>query len=715
MDKKFEAITANIGKNKSDEERKQIQNALEFCQRVFKDQLHISGKPYFVHSLRVVKKLINFKIDDHNTVLVAILHDILQEHENIKKEIKEKFGEDVERWVDALYITNKVKLMMDEIESKIQKESQKKNAMALIVALTPDIRVLIIKFIELLDEMALSDKILNAERNKNYFMKIANESLHIYAPLAHRLGMREIQEDLQDFSFKILERDNYNEIQNKLNYTHHERQRQIDKEIILNIRDILRKNKINVKISGRVKSTFSIYKKIKNRSLIFEDINDLYAIRIIVKSGKSEEEKISNCYKVHSLMSERFSSIKKFDKDSIAVPRSSGYRAIHKTIIFPLKNKDKAKVEIQIKTELMHEEAEIGNAAHWLYKEGKSYKDDIDERLTSLRRDIFKEAENFNELIKGLKLDTLFPEEVFIFTPKYDVRKLPKKSTPIDFAFDVHTDIGYHCIGAKINRKIIPLDYELQSGDSVEILTSTKQNPRADWLKIVKTSKARSHIKKFLKESFIQQNLKSGSNAISKQFKKLSTKRNSSQLKKKTQSQGSICQDIHGKIEQSNENFLFKNLRSKEHEKTNFVYVQGLNNLMINFANCCQPKVGDNIFGFITKNRGILIHRSDCKNILKLMQDPERSIDVKWDIKHDEQLVNLKILAEDRKTFLHDISKSISSTDADFVSFEMGVHNSLIHTKMNIKVANEDQLTKVLNKISKIHGVISVERLNGVQ
>ncbi|MDZ7262873.1 MAG: TGS domain-containing protein, partial [candidate division KSB1 bacterium] len=381
-----------------------------------------------------------------------------------------------------------------------------------------------------------------------------------------------------------------------------------------------------------------------------------------------------------------------------------------------------------------HRRAEEGIAAHWRYKEGKLAEDDLDKYLVSLRQ-ILDESKDPSEFMESLKID-LFHDEVFVFTPKGDLLKLPLGATPVDFAFAVHTDIGYHCIGAKVNGKIVPLNYQLRSGDSVEIITSANQKPNPDWIKFVKTTKARSRIKRWVKESLFEQSLKLGEEIINKHLKKLNLKKDENVLEEIAQSygfsdlnqlyasigrgdtpiQGVIRKIAPEKLESLKEDSLFKRFISRARGSSKGVKVQGLDNLLINFGKCCRPVPGDQILGFITKGRGVVIHRSDCKNVLRLMKDPERNIDVEWDVDRDKQfMVKLRMLAEDRKHFLRDVSETIASMDTNIVSVVMNTENSLVHSQVIIEVRNLNHLTRIINKISKVDGVISVERLDGTQ
>jgi GTP pyrophosphokinase len=383
----------------------------------------------------------------------------------------------------------------------------------------------------------------------------------------------------------------------------------------------------------------------------------------------------------------------------------------------------------------MHRTAEEGIAAHWRYKEGKQKEDELDKQLVWLRQmlDWQYDTKDPQEFMENLRID-LFQDEVFVFTPKGDLEKLPLGSTPVDFAFSVHTDIGLHCIGAKVNGRIVPLDYQLQSGDSIEIITSANQKPNPDWIQFVRTSKARSKIKKWVKESLLEQSQKLGEEIVVKQFKRFNLDLHKIDLDAIAQGFGYAnrqhlygaigrgdlsVQNVINKIAPENavairdQSFLKKFL-SKARGSAKGVRVQGLDNLLITFGKCCQPVPGDRILGFINLGRGVVIHRSDCKNIAQLMENPERNIAVEWDVDNDKQfMVRLSLLGEDRRNFLRDISESIAQTDTNIISMDMRTKDSIVHSNLIIEVKNLQHLTKVMSKMSKVKGVISVERLDG--
>ena len=686
-----------------------IRNAFIFSYNAHLEQLRKSGSPFFEHPLEVANILTELKMD-YVTIAAALLHDVAEDTGVTIEEVEEKFGKEIADLVDGVTKISGLKFESTE-------ERQAENFRKMLISMVNDMRVILIKFADRLHNMRTIEFLPEVKR-----ARIALETRDVYAPLAHRLGIGKIRWELEDLAFKVLHPEEYQNILKKIAEKREEREKYIRK-ISKPIRHELKKANITAKIEGRPKHFYSIYGKIKRRKVAFEEIYDLLAIRIIVK-------KVEECYFALGVLHNLFTPVHERFKDYIATPKSNMYQSLHTTVIGP----NGKMIEIQIRTQDMHRTSEEGIAAHFRYKEGRVVEDDLDKYLISLRQ-ILDEAKDPTEFMENLKID-LFHEEVFVFTPQGHLIKLPIGSTPIDFAFAVHTDIGYHCIGAKVNGRIVPLNYRLRSGDSVEIITSANQKPNRDWIKSVKTSKARSRIKKWIKESLFEQSLELGEEIVSKQFKRFNIKRDDNLLEEIAQSyglsdipqlyasigrgdipiQGVIRKIAPEKLESMKEDSILKKFINRARGAAKGVRVQGLGNLMVSFAKCCHPVPGDSILGFITRGRGVVIHRSDCKNILRLMQDPERNIDVEWDVERDKQfLVRLKILGEDRKQFLRDVSESISSTDTNIVSIVMNAQDSLVHSIVIIEVKNLNHLVKVMNKISKVHGVISVERLNGVQ
>jgi GTP pyrophosphokinase len=683
--------------------------AADFCVEAHKEQLRRSGEPYYMHCLEVANILANLKMDS-TTIVGGLLHDVVEDTGISIEEVKERFGSEVALLVNG--VTKISELRFDSLEQR-----QAENFRKMIISMVRDIRVILIKFADRLHNMRTIEFLPKKKQER-----IAIETRDVYAPLAHRLGIAKIKWELEDLTLKTLEPDVYWELVRNIANKREERERYIRK-VANPIRRELREAKIKARIYGRPKHFFSIYGKMKTRQLPFEQIYDLLAIRIIV-------QKVEECYFVLGIVHNLYTPVHERFKDYIATPKLNFYQSLHTTIVGP----EGKKIEIQIRTEDMHRTAEEGIAAHWLYKEGKTKEDELDKHLSWLKQVLESQQETEpSEFMENLRIE-LFQDEVFVFTPKGDLFKLPLGSTCVDFAFAVHTDIGYHCIGAKVNGKIVPLNYKLKSGDSVEIITSPNQKPNPDWIKSVKTSKARSKIKRWLKESFFEESLKLGEEIVSKQFKRYSIKRDKVDLDEIAQAlnfqsaqqllvsigrgdtsiQTVINRIAPEKHPEVRDGSLIKKFISIARSKANGVRVQGINNLMIGFGGCCQPVPGDNIMGFITKGRGIVVHRTDCKNILNLLENPERTIEVEWDVDKDKHfMVRLQMLGEDRKHFLRDISESISQTETNIVSIEMKAEDAIVQSNIILEVRNLQHLTRVMKKISQVKGVLSVERLNG--
>lgn len=687
-----------------------INRAFDFSYDSHRDQLRKSGAPYFEHCFEVAKILINLKMDS-TTIAGGLLHDVAEDTGVTVEDIGEEFGPEVALLVDG--VTKISGLKFDSVEKR-----QAENFRKMIISMVRDIRVIMIKFADRLHNMRTLEHLAPKKQRR-----IAIETRDVYAPLAHRLGLAKIKWELEDLCLKALDPGAYWDLVDKVSSKREEREAFIER-ITSPIRRELERSKIKSKITGRPKHFYSIYGKMNSRQLPFEQIYDLLAIRIIVR-------KVEECYFVLGIVHSLYTPVQDRFKDYIATPKSNFYQSLHTTVVGP----DGRMVEIQIRTDEMHSTAEEGIAAHWRYKEGKQKEDDLDKQVAWLRQmmDWQEDTKDASEFMENLRID-LFQDEIFVFTPKGDLLKLPVDATPVDFAFEVHTDIGLHCIGAKVNGKMEPLNYRLKSGDSVEILTSSNQQPNTDWIKFARTSKARSRIKRWMKDSLYEQSLKLGQEILNRQINKLRLKKeeldlqeiaqgfnfqNEEQLYASIGNGDTSVQSVLARIapekevNSSNQSFLKKFVRRKKgHGKG--VKVQGLDSLMISIGKCCQPLPGDPIVGFISKGRGIVVHRSDCRNVSSLMENPERKIEVEWDVGQDKYFtVRLQLSGEDRRDFLRDVSESISQTETNIVSIEMKAEEAVVQSSIILEVRNLQHLTKVIKKVRQVKGVINVERLSG--
>lgn len=688
-----------------------LKRAYEFSYAAHQDQLRVSNEPYFEHPLKVANILADLKMDVV-TICGALLHDVAEDTGVSLDEVREQFGDEIATLVDG--VTKISELKFDSIEVR-----QAENFRKMIVSMIEDIRVILIKFADRLHNMRTIGYLPERKR-----LRIARETLEVYAPLAHRLGIARIKWELEDLSFKALSKDQYHDIFKKIAEKRVEREKYIQR-VSCPIRKELKNFGLEATITGRPKHFYSIYMKMKRRGLSFEEIYDLLAIRIIVK-------RIEDCYFALGIVHSIFTPIHEKFNDYIATPKSNMYQSLHTKVIGP----EGKTVEIQIRTEEMHRTAEEGIAAHWRYKEGRVKEDEFDKHLIWLRRVLEwqQDAPESKEFMEYLKID-LFHDEVFVFTPKGDLFRLPMNSTPVDFAFAVHTDVGYHCLGAKVNKKIVPLDYQLNSGDAIEIITSNNQHPNPDWINFVKTTKARSKIKRWKKESLFEQSLKLGEEILTKSLKKNRIKAKHEIIAEIAQSYGfSNLSQLHAaigrgelsaqgiinklepeKVEKEPEpGTLFHRFLRRTKPSGHGVLVQGVDNLLITFGKCCQPVPGDQILGFITKGRGVVVHRTDCKNMLNMMKAKNRLIEVEWDVEKDQLfMIQLVMIAKDRRNFLKDLTETLSRLNVNIVNVDLKTMDSLIQNNIVIEVRNLNQLNQILKNIRKIDGMISVERLSG--
>lgn len=687
-----------------------VEKAFDFAKEAHKDQLRKSGEPYFDHPVLVAKILTELKMD-YVTVIGGLLHDVVEDTGYTLAEVQEQFSSEIAVLVDG--VTKISELKFDSVEQR-----QAENFRKMILSMVNDVRVILIKFADRLHNMRTLDYLPPKKQ-----LRIAIETRDVYAPLAHRLGIAKVKWELEDLCMRAIEPDAYWELVRNLTDRREERETYI-RRFAAPIRKELRESNIRAKITGRPKHLYSIYQKMKKQEKGLDEIYDLLAIRIIVK-------KVEDCYFALGLVHSIYTPIQERFKDYIATPKSNMYQSLHTTVI----GTDGKKVEVQIRTDEMHRTAEEGVAAHWRYKDEQAREDEVDKHLAWLRQvlDWQNDTSDPQEYLENLKID-LFHDEVFVFSPRGDLFKLPQGSTPVDFAFAVHTDIGLHCIGAKVNGRMVTLSHELKSGDSVEILSSDNQKPNQDWLEFVRTTKARSRIKKWFREAKFDQSLKLGEEIMAKGCKRHRISKDQIDLKEVALTFGfSDANQLLASIgigEISFESVLSKVEPDKAHStkpesaikkfllrargSANGVSVQGMNNLMIHFGKCCQPVPGDKIIGFISRGRGIIVHRADCKNITKLLEEKERSLAVEWDVEKDRQfLVRLHISAEDRKNLLRDVTEKISQTDTNIVSIDLKSHDYVVNCNLIIEVKNLSHLNKVISAIGKVSGVIGVERLSG--
>ncbi len=709
FDEKFEAMLEDVRPYIRKEDVPVLRHAYNFGLQAHKKQRRYSGEPYFEHCLNVAEILSELKMDTQ-TIAAGLLHDVVEDTGVDLAEVEEHFGADIAMLVDGVTKISELKF-----ESREQRQAETFRKMLLSMA--RDVRVIIIKFADRLHNMRTLEHVPEKKRKR-----IAVETRDVYAPLANRFGIARIKWEMEDLVLKHLDEESYESINRKINQRREEREAYINK-ITAPILEELKKSKIKAVISGRPKHFYSIYNKMQRRNKPFEEIYDLLAIRIIV-------DKIETCYYVLGIVHSLYHPVYDRFKDYIAMPKLNGYQSLHTTVVGP----EGKMVEIQIRTHDMHQTAEIGIAAHWLYKEGSTPEPELEKHLGWLRSlvDQQMQEEDPQDFMENLKID-LFQDEVFVFSPKGDLVKLPRGSTSIDFAFQIHTDVGLHCIGAKVNGRMVPLRRELKSGDQVEIITSANQEPNKDWLSFVKTSKARQVIKRYLRDTQQEQIIKLGEEILQRHLKRFNLTEKSPQFIEVLPLLGfqnlESLLAVLGRGEYSTENItnkLFPDEVPPEKKESFFtkylkraragkgIRVQGLSDMMINFAKCCQPVPGDKIIGYITRGRGVTIHRIDCNNMISLGDNDEKLIDVAWDVENVQDFeVHLSIMSEDRRDLLSDVSQAISKCETNIVMVEFRVEDSLARGNLVVQVKDLYHLTRVLNSIRKINGIISVDRVDG--
>ena len=686
-----------------------LTKAFNFAYEAHKNQLRRSGEPYFVHCISVGEILIDLKLD-YVTISAGFLHDVIEDTNIHLEEISEKFSPEVANLVNGL-------TKISDLRLESPADQQAGNFRKMLLSMTEDLRVILIRFADRLHNMMTIEHM--PEKSQ---VRIAQETLEVYAPLAHRFGIAKLKSQLEDLSLKVIDKEAYREIEKKVKTKRLDRENYLQL-VIEPIEKELERHHLKARVFGRVKHFYSIYTKMKKRGKTFEEILDLIAIRIIA-------ERIEDCYFVLGIVHSIYVPVPERFSDFIAVPKPNMYQSLHTKVIGP----EGKMVEIQIRTEIMDQTAESGIAAHWRYKEGKAPADEIDAHARWLRQllDWQQEATTSEEFMEDLKIN-LFHDEIFVFTPMGKLITLPKRSTPIDFAFAVHSELGLHTIGAKVNGKIVPLPNELVSGDSVEIITSANQRPSFDWLKYVKTSKAKSRIKKFFRESQFEQSTKLGHEMIDREMSKLKLKKDAKTLNDVFQSFGfSSVEELYaavgsGDIAVQNvirklmpvdtatpsTQSMFERLKHRLRKDVKGVRVQGIDNLMINFAKCCRPLPGDKITGFITTGKGITIHRTDCRNIEQLLGDPDRNVPVEWDAERDTHFnARIRVLSEDRKRLLRDITDAVAAQNVNIVGLDMKLSDSMAVGDFLLEVHNLAHLVKVIRQLRNVKGVVSVKRLD---
>ncbi|MBA65925.1 MAG: (p)ppGpp synthetase [Candidatus Marinimicrobia bacterium] len=697
-------ISLGPDQNKKDVETL-LWQAYEFGNRLHDGQKRLSGKPYFSHCIAVANTLAKWNMDT-TTIIAGLLHDTLEDTDATRDDLMNKFGDELASLVNGL-------TKLKEIQYSSRKEKQAGNFMKMLLSVAQDLRVIIIKFADRLHNMETINYMPQIKKHR-----IAIETRDIYIPLAHRMGMSAVKSQLEDLVFNVLNPTGYKEIKTKIKSSKKQRLKFIN-EVIKPIEIELNNYAILPKMYGRAKSYSSIYGKMISRNKTFNEIYDLSALRIIV-------DKPEQCYLALGLVHNIYMPVQDRFKDFIATPKTNGYQSIHTTIIGP----GGQMLEIQIRTKEMEETAEIGVAAHWVYKNSKS--SDIDKNVKWLREllEILKnESTNPKEFMELLKID-LYNEEIFAFTPLGDLIQLPSGSTPVDFAFQVHTQVGMQCMGAKINHLVVPLNTKIKNGDVVEIIISKKQKPSIGWQKFVVTSKARNEINRFIRKEHDKASIKLGEELLIKTMRRMKLADAIKEFQDGYNKFGyadkkSMLNAIGSGILTVRE--MFAKLRPKDQEllpnedntlKTkiyNFnrgeVVLDGIENLLVNFGKCCKPIPGDDVIGFVTRGRGVTVHQSSCKSLPLLSHESDRLVPVHWNVKASEKFnVGLKVIGLDYKGWLKDVSECISKENINISSVDIAVKDSIAEAHLIVQVKNNRILNRLMRKITKLKNIDYVER-----
>ncbi|MCI9246775.1 MAG: bifunctional (p)ppGpp synthetase/guanosine-3',5'-bis(diphosphate) 3'-pyrophosphohydrolase [Clostridia bacterium] len=719
-------VISNTKKNNRKSDSKLIRKVYEYAKAHHGDQLRKSGEPYIIHPVQVAYILSTLGLDD-STICAALLHDTVEDTDITKQDLAQTFSPEIADLVDGVTKLNKLQYASME-------EQQVENYRKMFLAMGKDIRVILIKLADRLHNMRTL-KYLSRDRQ----IANANETMSLYAPLANRLGMYSLKWELEDLSFKYLYPEDYRELVEGINRKREERLKFIDM-IMDEIRQAVKKQHVEAEVTGRAKHLYSIYRKMKRDNITLDQVYDLFALRVIVNSVK-------DCYAVLGVVHELYNPMPGRFKDYISVPKPNMYQSLHTTLIGP----KGTPFEVQIRTWDMHRIAEYGIAAHWAYKEasflgGKKANVKVEEDKLSWLRETLewqKDMQDPDEFLNTLKTE-LFEDEVYVFTPKGKIISLPKGSTPIDFAYNIHAEIGHHMTGAKINSRIMPIITPLKNGDIVEIITSDQaKGPSRDWLKFIKSSAAKNKILYWYKKNEREENIVKGKELIEKEIKKIGMTH--SELAKSDYIQAALdrykynsTDDMYasvgfgaispGKIiarmlEEYRKDHETENLEAKLEElskekvrnhkpSNNGIVVKGIDNCLVKLSRCCNPVPGDEIVGYITKGRGVSVHRKDCVNVKSLVSEENRMIDVYWyQAEKAKYNVEIEIEANDRGGLLADIIKEIESTKSKLVAVTSKATKEKISiTEVTVEVENIEDLNKILKQLRKIDSVYEVKR-----
>ncbi len=692
-------------------DRELLARAYRFSEKAHVGQKRLSGDKYVSHCVEVAKILVDLQLDS-TTVASGLIHDVVEDTAVTVDDVEAEFGKEIAEIVDGL-------TKIGHLPLNSSQDRQVENYRKLLLSIAKDARVILIKLADRLHNMRTLE-FLPADRQK----RIATETRDLYAPLAHRFGMARVKWELEDLAFKHLEPSEYKTLAKKVATRRTEREKAIAQLREPLDRQLKKAGIANVDVTGRPKHLWSIQKKMKKWDKPYEEIYDLLAIRVIVES-------VPDCYHALGVIHDQFTPLQERIKDYIAQPKSNGYQSLHTTVFGP----GRQLFEIQIRTRQMHRTAEYGIAAHWRFKEDSKSADELDRALQWFRQvlELQLDAKTPDEFLEFLKLD-LYQDEIFVFTPTGDVIQLPKGATPIDFAFAVHTEVGLHCQGARINGRIASLARELKNSETVEIITSPSAKPSRDWLAHVRTGRARHKIRQRLRIEEHTTSIKLGREILERELKRRRiTRPEDSDLLKVAKvlhltdlshliasiGQGDvnvsqIVRELYPDAESSPDapkpgplDWLVDRVRGSPKG----VRIQGVDGMMVRYAQCCQPVPGDPVVGYVTRGRGVSIHRSDCPNLLMLVQEPERRLEIDWkELEGEKFMVRLALEATDRRGLYADLATAVSATGTDIRSFELHSSDGHVIGELAVEVGNLAHLQKILKAARRVKGVIEVTR-----
>ncbi len=714
----FEAFLQRIAETRGEADARRVKEAYDFASEAHHGQKRESGEAYIQHPWEVA--IIVYDLDmDTTSIVASLLHDVVEDTQYDLEEIKQRFGPEV-----ALLVDGVTKLSRLAFQSK--QEQQMENLRKMFLAMTQDLRVIIIKLADRLHNMRTL-KALCPEKQ----LKIAKETLEIYAPLAHRIGIGKIKWELEDLALRYIEPDAYYDLVGKVAKKRQEREGIIE-EVKVTLQRALAEVDLKAEVQGRPKHFYSIYHKMQEQGKDFSEIYDLLGLRVIVAT-------VQDCYEVLGIVHTLWKPIPGRFKDYVAMPKSNMYQSLHTTVIGP----QAEPLEIQIRTWEMHRTAEYGIAAHWIYKQDgsgtpSSADKDMREKVAWLRHlsEWQGEMKDTEEFMETLRIG-LFVDEVFVFTPKGEVKSLPAGSTPIDFAYSIHTNLGHQCAGAKVNGRLVPLDYQLKNGDIIQIITNKQgSGPSRDWLQFVKTSKAKNRIRQWLREQDREENIQTGREILERELRKhnlevhdnlrpeilmeAGKKLGFTNIEDLLATVGDLkitANQIIGKLSGEKDFVPRVATRPAETEErrkprhSQGIRVKGVDDLLIRFSRCCNPVPGDPIIGFITRGRGVSVHRKDCPNLAG--EDPERIIEVEWDTDAKATYpVDIEIEGADRVNFLTDIMNAISEMRLYLNAAKARSKGGMAFINLTLEISHSDQITAIYKRVKKVEGVERVYRVS---